>query len=80
MNVNRLAECKAPTLRIEYLRSSSTVNLTWTNAVEGWVLESTDSLEPANWQPVPELPVLAVDHWEVSQSTSATTRFYRLRN
>lgn len=77
-NVNLLAGHKAPTLRIGYVPTGNTVNLTWTNALEGWAIQMSDGL--SNWQTVTNQPVLESDHWLVPLGASDATRFFRLKN
>jgi len=75
--VNRLAECRQPTLRIR--REGGDARLSWTTAVEGWILESTDSLTTPNWLPVFNSPSIEGDE-HVVLTPLAGTAFFRLRN
>lgn len=75
--VNRLAECRQPTLHIR--REGGDVRLSWTTAVEGWILETTDDLSTPNWAPVFDSPVIEGDE-NVVLTPLAGTAFFRLRN
>jgi hypothetical protein len=75
--VNRLAECRQPTLRIR--REGGDVRLSWTAAVEGWILETTDNLSTPNWAPVFDSPLIEGDE-NVVLTPLMGTAFFRLRN
>jgi hypothetical protein len=75
--VNQLAECRQPTLHIR--REGGDVRVSWTTAVEGWILESSDNLTSPNWAPVFDSPVIeGTEH--VVLTPIAGTAFFRLRN
>jgi len=74
---NRLAECKAPTLRLRL--EGSDVRLSWTTGVEGWILESATDLATPNWAPTVNAPVVDGDEYVVI-APRTTTEFFRLRN
>jgi len=76
--VNRLAECKQPTVRIA-AEGGGNLRLTWTTAVEGWSLETTDNLASPNWTPVLDLPLIE-DEMYVVPIIPTGTGFYRLKN
>ena len=80
-HLNRLAECKSPSLSLNIQRAAAgnTMKLTWPNVVEGWILEST-TLSPPDWQPVTPPPTLETDHWTVPFASGESARFFRLRN
>jgi hypothetical protein len=75
--VNRLAECRQPTLRIR--REGGDVRVSWTADVEGWILETTDNLSSPNWTPVFDSPVIEGNENVVLTPLMGTT-FFRLRN
>jgi hypothetical protein len=75
--VNRLAECRQPTLRIR--REGGDVRVSWTADVEGWILETTDNLSTPNWAPVFDSPVIEGNENVVLTPLVGTT-FFRLRN
>jgi hypothetical protein len=75
--VNRLAECKQPTLRIR--REGGEVRVSWTTAVEGWTLESMSDLSAPNWTPVFNSPVIDGDEYVVLTPVTGN-EFFRLRN
>jgi hypothetical protein len=75
--VNLLAECQHPTLRIR--SEGGSVQLAWTTAIEGWILETTDNLSTPDWVPVPDSPVIEADE-NVVVAPVAGTAFFRLKN
>ena len=76
--VNRLVECRQPTLRIRR-EGASDVRVSWTTAVEGWILESTSDLTTPNWAPVFTSPVIEGDE-NVVLTPITGNEFFRLRN
>jgi hypothetical protein len=75
--VNRLAECRQPTLHIR--REGGDIRVSWTTAVEGWNLESTTDLTTPNWTPVFTSPVVEGDE-NVVLTPITGNEFFRLRN
>ena len=75
--VNQLAECQHPTLRIR--SEDGGARLSWTTAVEGWVLETTDNLSSPNWVPAPDEPFIDADE-HVVVAPQAGAAFFRLKN
>jgi hypothetical protein len=61
-----------PTLSV--VRQGEQLVVSWTEPESGYVLESSTSLEPASWQPVP-----AGSNSPVLVNASETQRFFRLR-
>ena len=66
-----------PALDISF--PSASPRLAWSAAQSSLVLEFTDNLSPANWQPVTEPRGSAGGVISVQDSGAATRRFYRLR-
>lgn len=66
-----------PTLDIA--RTNGNVLITWTNLAYGYTLESTPSLSPNNWTPVGQPVVNSGGRFRVTDSASASSEFYRLR-
>jgi len=60
-------------------RSGDALTLSWPATGKNFVLETTENLAPANWVEIYEAPVLAGDQLIVTNSISATARYYRLR-
>jgi autotransporter-associated beta strand protein len=67
-----------PTLNIQAVPANQ-ARLFWTNAAVGFQLESTPSLQPTNWTPVTNVPMDNGGNLNVTNDTTATNRFYRLR-
>ena len=76
--VNRLQECKRPSLHIRY-EGAGTVRVSWTKEVDGWNLETTDTLSSPAWAPVADPPTLDGDETAVF-TFPASPAFFRLRN
>ena len=53
--------------------------LIWPAAFSGYILESTDNLEPPNWQPVPGNPQIVDGQNKVTLPIENGNRFFRLR-
>ncbi len=70
-----------PQPRIGIVDAAPNLLLKWPAAATGWVLEATDSLAPANWQPVPMDAGMAVDSGVVTfqQPKAGGQKFYRLK-
>ena len=66
----------APTLSI--VSSNSTLILSWPLPSTGFVLESTPSLRPPNWQPAPESAVTNNGLLEVLVPVTPGSRYFRL--
>ena len=75
--INRLAECKQPTLHIR--QEGGDARVSWTTAVEGWTLESAIDLSAPNWAPVFNLPIIEGDEYVVLNPIVGN-EFFRLRN
>lgn len=59
---------------------TGTVELRWaTNAADGYLLEATDQLVPAIWQPVNVSPVVEGSYYTVPLANESQARFFRLR-
>ena len=70
-----------PQPKIGIVKAAPNLLLKWPAAAAGWFLEATDSLAPANWQPVPMDAGVTVDSGVVTfaQPIAGTRKFYRLR-
>ena len=70
-----------PQPKIGIVDAAPNLLLKWPAAATGWALEATDSLAPANWQPVPMDAGVAVDSGVVTfqQPKAGGQKFYRLR-
>lgn len=70
-----------PQPKIGIVDAAPNLLLKWPAAATGWVLEATDSLAPANWQPVPMDAGVAVDSGVVTfqQPKAGGQKFYRLK-
>jgi len=53
--------------------------LSWPGTLTGFVLESTVSLSPANWQPAAEASITSSGRLESTVSANAGQRYFRLR-
>lgn len=52
--------------------------LSWPGSLIGFNLQSTEFLQPANWQPDGSVPTLVNGRFTVTKPISTATRFYRL--
>ncbi len=70
-----------PQPKIGIVDAGPDVLLKWPAAAAGWILEESDSLAPANWQPVPMGAGVAVDSGVITfqQPKAGEQRFYRLK-
>jgi hypothetical protein len=66
----------APSLSI--VSSNSTLTLSWPFPSTGFILESTPSLRPPNWQPAPESAVTNNGLLEVLVPVNPGSRYFRL--
>jgi hypothetical protein len=66
-----------PALRI--VRAANSIEIYWPAAASEFVLEGTDSLSPANWAPITQLPQPAGSENMVQLTSGGGKRFYRLR-
>jgi hypothetical protein len=66
----------APTLAI--VRTNSTMTVSWPFPSTGFVLESTPSLRPPNWQPAVETPTTNNSQLVVTAPASQRERYFRL--
>ena len=71
------SEC-APALRLATLPASR-VRIAWPTSAAGHVLEATPSFEPTNWSTVSNAPIVSGTNFLVTNSVTASNRFYRLR-
>jgi hypothetical protein len=66
-----------PRLRI-VLSSTSTAVLAWPAPSPGYVLESTDAVDPTNWAVVPDVPAVVGKENQVVVPLGNAAQFYRL--
>ena len=78
-NGNGIKDADEPLPRLEISLAAGTPQVAWPVAGAGHVLEFTDSLSPANWQPVTQPRNTAGGSILVPDPTAAQRRFYRLR-
>ncbi|HYV30542.1 MAG TPA: hypothetical protein VEO53_05470, partial [Candidatus Binatia bacterium] len=60
-------------------RSNNSLTLSWPFPSTGFVLESTASLNPPDWQPAPETQTANSERWEVVVQLNNPQRYFRLR-
>ena len=65
--------------RLSIAQSDGSVALSWPAASIDFVLESSDSLAPANWTVVPETPIPNGNQNTVTLSVGPGAKFYRLK-
>jgi hypothetical protein len=74
---NPIALVSAPTLEMAW--DGTTFSIRWPAGAPALVLESSDSLSPSSWVPVPGAPVQIGEQYVVPIAFSDPQRFYRLR-
>jgi hypothetical protein len=62
--------------KLNYSLSGTSLTLSWSSSLAGFILESTDNLRTAAWTPVPGV----VNNSVTVSTTAATPTFYRLRH
>ena len=69
-----------PNPKVGVVLSGPNIAVKWPAAAAGWTLESSETLEPGSWQPVPTTAA-QVDQGvaTIEQPTNTPKRFYRLR-
>lgn len=67
-----------PSVALQVTRNGGNIDISWTTASSGFVLESTPSFSPVNWQPVGQAPVQNGNTYTVSISNPTGNQFYRL--
>jgi hypothetical protein len=67
----------APQLRIA--RAETNAIVAWSTNANGFVLETTTSVPAANWSPETSLRSITSGEFHVTNSLSATNRFFRLK-
>ncbi|MBM3880472.1 MAG: hypothetical protein FJ387_12280 [Verrucomicrobia bacterium] len=77
--VNLLEECKPLTeVPLGIARDGNNVRLSWPARAEGFALEQTSALVPAEWLPVATAPEVQGDLLVVTLPIESGTRYYRL--
>jgi hypothetical protein len=74
-----LNTCPSAGVQLSILRTGSVYRLSWPYPSVGFVLETTTTLDPPNWQPTAEVPVNNNGHLELSVAISTRERYFRLR-
>ena len=64
---------------IQTVRSGNSLTFMWPVAAAGYILESTPSLNPPNWQPVVTPPTSDGTNYSVVINVSSGAGYYRLR-
>jgi hypothetical protein len=70
--------CPAPVLTLSPLPNSN-ARLSWPNSVGGYSLESTPSIHGATWTIVTNEPLIDGSSYNITNDTTAPSKFYRLR-
>jgi hypothetical protein len=66
--------------RLEIIVTGNQFVLAWSTNYTGYVLETTDQLQPeSSWSPVPQAPVVVGSRYFVGSNFDSSSRFYRLR-
>lgn len=69
-----------PLPKVGLVANGPNVDVKWPAAATGWILETSDTLAPNSWQPVPMTGVtVASGVATIAQPASGPRRFYRLR-
>jgi Proprotein convertase P-domain len=71
--------CPQPALNVTRLPAANGVKLFWSTAHGGYDLEATPALSPAGFVPLTNMPVVVNGDYTVTNATSGSDRFYRLR-
>jgi len=74
-----LNTCVATGVDLTIVRSNSSVIVSWPLPSSGFVLESTLSLSPSNWQPAAETATTNNARLEVGVLPTQQARYFRLR-
>lgn len=74
-----LNRCGANAPRLALDRNQTSLTLAWPAAFTNFVLESTQSLNPTNWQNATEAPIMTNSRWEVVAPLDSAQRYFRLR-
>jgi autotransporter-associated beta strand protein len=69
--------CPPPLLNVQSLPPTQ-ARLFWTNSAGGYLLESTPVIGPTTWTGVPEEPLVSGGNYNVTNTTSGPSKFYRL--
>ena len=74
-----LSACVSPDVPVAIVRGATTVTLSWPSPSTGFVLESTLSLSPPNWQLVGDTPTANNNRLEVALTLDQQReRYFRL--
>ena len=66
-------------LRLTTVRNDTSVTISWPFPSTGFVLESTTSLNPPDWQPAAEVAATNNGRWEIRVQLDGLERYFRLR-
>jgi hypothetical protein len=78
-NLNSVADGDEPMPALDVTMAAAVPRLAWPSGNPSLVLEFSDTLGPAAWQPVTHSRTVAGPSIQVSDPTLAPSRFYRLR-
>lgn len=70
--------CGAPSARLGFVRTGSSVTLQWENSPTGFILEFSSNPGQSDWQPVSETPSTNNTRLEVTLNADAARRYFRL--
>ncbi len=73
-----LNTCVSTGPALSMVSSNATLTLSWPFPSTGFVLESTRSLSPPNWQPAVETPVSTNGQWLLTLPADLTERYFQL--
>jgi autotransporter-associated beta strand protein len=69
--------CPAPALSVEDLPGPN-AHIFWPNSAGGYILESSPLVQPTTWSPVTNEPIINGGNYNVTNTTTAPSQFYRL--
>jgi hypothetical protein len=65
--------------RLDIALAGSLFVLSWPDSAAGYVVQSTATLGPANWQDVTNMPVLLSGQYALTNAVGSGSGYYRLR-
>jgi hypothetical protein len=65
--------------RLDIAVAGSLFVLSWPDSAAGYVLQSTPTLGPANWQDVTNMPVLVSGRYAMTNGVAGGSGYYRLK-
>ena len=73
-----LNTCVTTRVHLAIVRSNATVTISWPFPSTGFVLESTTSLSPADWQPATKAPTNENGGWQLTVPITQKESYFRL--